>query len=352
MERVSAGAPSHSAHASEPRSSRAASISIVIPTQRRTAGLVRAARSALRQTGVDLGALELVIADNDQVPSARSTAELLAAEASFPVIYVHEPRSGVANARNAALSAAQGGFIAFLDDDQEAPAGWLAALLEVQARLGADAVFGPVQARIPADVIAHRAYFEHFFSHPGPKDTGLEVGHTACGNSLVRRAALPDARRPFSELRNQTGGEDDLLYGGMRAAGACFAWSPAAQIFEDPLPERLRLGYAIPRAFAYGHGPTVERAVSSPPDWAGVARWMAVGIAQALAFGLLAAGKWLVGAEDRAFALDRAARGLGKTLWWGPFNIQFYGLTPALESSGAASHRPGGGARGVQVPSR
>ena len=31
------------------------------------------------------------------------------------------------------------------------------------------------------------------------------------------------------------------------------------------------------------------------------------------------------GAKDYAFVLDKAARGLGKTVWWGPFKLQFYG---------------------------
>jgi hypothetical protein len=35
--------------------------------------------------------------------------------------------------------------------------------------------------------------------------------------------------------------------------------------------------------------------------------------------------KWLMARDDWAQALDRAARGLGKLLWWGPFKIRFYG---------------------------
>ena len=54
---------------------------------------------------------------------------------------------------------------------------------------------------------------------------------------------------------------------------------------------------------------------------------MALGLAQALAFGAYAAVKWLLRSPSFAFTLDRAARGLGKTLWWKPFKIQFYGLT-------------------------
>jgi hypothetical protein len=153
-----------------------------------------------------------------------------------------------------------------------------------------------------------------------------------CGDSLIRRAALPDPLRPFAEIRNQTGGEDDLLFGQMKAAGARFAWAPGAYVFEDPVPQRLTLGYTILRAFAYGHGPTVHCAASSPPDRAGVARWMVIGLGQAAFYGLVAAAKWLMRAPDRAFSLDRAARGLGKTLWWGPFRIRFYGL-PAPEQA-------------------
>jgi glycosyltransferase involved in cell wall biosynthesis len=307
------------------RGSSPADVSIVIPTQRRPQQLLRAARSALRQTGVDRRVLELVIADNDQTPSARPIAEQLAAEARFPVVYVHEPRPGVANVRNAAMTAAGGGLIAFLDDDEEAPDGWLAALLDVQLRFDADVVFGPVRARAPDHVVEHRAYLERFFSRVGPAEAGLSADYYGCGDSLVRRAALPDLRRPFSEVRNQTGGEDDLLFGAMKARGARFAWAPAAYVFEDPAPERLSLGYAIRRAFAYGHGPTSHCAASDPPDRLGVARWMAIGLGQAVVYGLAALGQWIVRAPDRAFSLDKAARGLGKTLWWGPFRVAFYG---------------------------
>ena len=241
------------------------------------------------------------------------------------MIYVHEPRSGVANVRNAAMEAAGGGLIAFLDDDEEAPEGWLAALLAARERFDADVVFGPVRARAPASVMRHRAYLEWFFSREGPAEAGLILDYFGCGDSLIRRAALPDPRRPFSAIRNQTGGEDDLLFGRMKAAGARFAWAPDAYVFEDPVPERLNLGYAILRAFAYGHGPTAHCAASSPPDRLGVARWMLIGAGQALFYGALALAQWLVRAPDRAFSLDRAARGLGKTLWWGPFRVNFYG---------------------------
>jgi succinoglycan biosynthesis protein ExoM len=299
-------------------------VSLIIPTQRRPEGLATAARSALAQARV--AAMELVIVDNDEGPSAEPFVRRLAAGAPCRVIYVHEPRPGVATARNAALAHSMGELIAFLDDDEEAPEGWLAALLATQQTFQSDAVFGPVRARLPDDVLRHRDYLERFFSRIGPAKSGPLVQPFGCGNSLVRRAALPSGIEPFSTARNQIGGEDNLLFQVMTDAGARFAWAAEAWVWEDPAPARLTLGYALRRAFAYGQAPASDCAARSPADALGVARWMAQGLVQAAAFGLLAAGKALIGAPDVANTLDLAARGLGKTLWGGPFHIAFYGL--------------------------
>ncbi|MET3664833.1 glycosyltransferase family 2 protein [Caulobacter sp. 1776] len=304
-----------------------ARVTIMIPTQRRPDGLAVAARSVFAQTGVDRAELELVIVDNDQIPSAKPVVDDLAKVAPFPVLYIHEPRPGVANARNAGMAKATGELIAFLDDDEEAPAGWLSALMAARERFNADVVFGPVKARAPDHIVEHRDYLERFFSREGPVEAQILDRHYGCGDSLIRRAALPDPVAPFSAERNHIGGEDDMLFGHMGAAGARFAWEPAAWVWEDPVPSRLNLSYTLARAFAYGQGPSSHCAAAAPADYLGVARWMVIGVGQALAFGVVAGFKWLTRAGDRAEWLDRAARGLGKTFWWGPFKIQFYGRT-------------------------
>lgn len=302
-------------------------VSIVIPTQRRPAGLATALASVLAQSGIDPTSVELVVADNDQVPSAQAVVEAAAEGAPFPVRYVHEPAPGVANVRNTALKAARGGLIAFLDDDQEAPAGWLAALLATQARHSADVVFAPVHARAPQSEPIYRPYFERFFSRLDRATEGPIDHFYGCGNSLLRRASLPGGDTPFAVERNQIGGEDDLLFGDMQAAGARFAWAPDAWVWEDPIPSRLTLRYTLARAFGYGQGPTEHCWSSTPRNLPGVAKWMLVGLAQTAVYGPVALAKWALRRPDRAQALDRAARGLGKTFWWGPFRLVFYGRT-------------------------
>ena len=208
---------------------------------------------------------------------------------------------------------------------EEAQPGWLAALTDAQRRYAADVVFGPVRARADWAKVGHRAYLERFFSRLGPAESGPLDHYYGCGDSLLRRASLPDPRRPFSAIRNHIGGEDDLLFGAMQVAGARFAWSAEAWVWEDPAPERLTLRYTALRAFAYGQGASAH--CSAAGDRLGVARWMILGAMQAAVFGAVSGVKWLIRSPSYAFSLDRAARGLGKTLWWKPFKIKFYGLS-------------------------
>lgn len=57
----------------------------------------------------------------------------------------------------------------------------------------------------------------------------------------------------------------------------------------------------------------------------GVGRWTAIGLGQAALYGLLAGLQGLLQSPRTVMTLHRAARGLGKVLWWGPFKIRFYG---------------------------
>jgi glycosyltransferase involved in cell wall biosynthesis len=304
-------------------------VSIIIPTQRRPHYLRNAAGSVLRQTlPPDLKA-ELVIVDNDPDASARAAADRLAHDAPFPVIYAHEPKPGVATARNAGMAAASGELIAFLDDDEEAPPDWLANLVATCDNLEADAVFGPIATRLPPHLSPYGPYFEAFFDRRGPASDSLIDIPFGCGNSLVVRKSLHDPLAPFPVARDHNGGEDDYVFSRMKSNGARFAFSARALVLEHPLPSRLTLSYTLLRAFAFGQGGTTHKRRQVGPH--GVALSMAIGACQFLVFGAAAAA--LKPFRPTAFArtAELAARGLGKVLWLEQFYPRLYGrIEPAV----------------------
>ncbi|HYC73707.1 glycosyltransferase family 2 protein [Brevundimonas sp.] len=300
-----------------------ADVAIIVPTLRRPESLERALRSLFAQTGVGDRISEIVVVDNDPSGSAAEGVDALRGLTPWPLVYVHAPRPGVATARNAGLAATRASLIAFLDDDEAASPGWLAALLEAQEATGADAVFGPITGRAPEAKPWLKPYLERFFGREGPDDTGLVETPFGCGNSLmVRATALPGAA-PFDSATDQAGGEDDALFAALQARGGRFGWAADAMVEEFAPAHRATLAYALARAFAYGQGPSQTAAASR--DWPAVLRWMVIGAGQTVVWGAGAALLALIRSPKRAELYDRTARGVGKLFWMKGFEPHFYG---------------------------
>src|SRR5258708_26106510 len=123
-------------------------ISIITPTYNRPDYLQRAIASCVTQQGVD-SSFEIIVVDNNPEGSARAQVEDIAARGPVPIRYVHEKRPGISHARNTGIAASSARYVVFLDDDEEADPGWLAAHLETMRRFGADIVVGAVHASFP-----------------------------------------------------------------------------------------------------------------------------------------------------------------------------------------------------------
>jgi len=300
-----------------------ADVAIIVPTLRRPESLERALRSLFAQTGVGERVSEIVVVDNDPVGSAAAMVEALAASSPWPLSYVHAPRPGVATARNAGLAATRSPLIAFLDDDEAASSGWLAALLKARTETGADAVFGPITGRAPDAPPWLKPYLERFFGREGPERTQVIDHPFGCGNSLmVRSTALPGPA-PFDTGTDQAGGEDDALFAALAARGGRFGWAADARVEEFAPAHRATLKYAVARAFAYGQGPSQTAAAAR--DWPGVARWMAIGAVQTMVWGAASAALTVIASPKRAEMYDLTARGVGKLFWMRGFEPHFYG---------------------------
>lgn len=300
-----------------------ARVAVVIPTLRRPESLTRALRSVFSQTGLAEHAAEIVVVDNDPAGTAAAPVDLLRADSPLPLTYVTAPKPGVATARNAGLAATDAPLIAFLDDDQEAEPGWLAALLSAQAATGADVVFGPIRGVAEGAPDWARAHLDAFFGREGPDEDRLIDKPWGCGNALLVRATALPGPTPFDVAADQLGGEDDALFARVKASGGRFGWAANARVSELAPPHRATMDYALRRAFAYGQGPSQEARARG--DWTGVLRWMAVGVVQVALWSLASAALWLLRRPSRARAMDKAARGLGKVLWAPVFEPRFYG---------------------------
>lgn len=301
-------------------------VTVVVPTFNRPESLHRAVESLFWQSARK-GGFRVLIVDNSREATARFAYDALDSRApeAIELTYLHCPEPGVANARNAAMDALATPLAAFLDDDQTAPIHWLEKLLEAHERFGAAVTFGPVLTTLPDGVTRHRAYFENFFARdPGHRD-GYIYKPWGCGNALLDTRQIPGAKPWFDARMNEVGGEDDVLFARIGEAGGKFAWAQAASVNEHPLPQRISLSYTLRRAFAYGQGPCTLARKSSPPKYASLLMWMAIGAGKFVLHGAAWLALRAASQPGRAFQLDAAIRGLGKVLFWK--KMRFYGTS-------------------------
>ena len=295
-------------------------VSVVIPTLERPLCLERALASLAAQTGLDDMRVEIVVVDNS--PQGLTAARL----AGRGFVVVHEPRMGVASARNAGVAAARGRWIAFLDDDEEAGPGWLAALVAVARRTGAAAVFGPIEARAEGghEIGPFRPYFSRQLTRADGADVTDLAALLGTNNSLFRADCLNGART-FDETLNETGGEDSLLLLQLARQGARFAFAARAPVIEWAPPRRLTWAYVRRRRFLSGQIRVFVRHMAAPRRWDVVLMWMGVGLAQFVLAGLAALALRLPAPQRAARAQAAAYGGLGKVFWSKSFRPALYG---------------------------
>jgi hypothetical protein len=309
-------------------------VSLVIPTLNRPASLRRALASARAQTGARDFAIEIVVVDN-------SPGGFEAAERGRGARWVHEPRPGVSNARNAGVRAARGRWVAFLDDDEEASPGWIAALVDVARRAGADAVFGPVEGRAegPRAIGGFAPYFSRRLRAPDGGDITRLAAYLGTNNSMFDRARCLNGEAPFDISLNETGGEDSLLLRRLALAGRRFAWAAGARVVEWAPPRRLTWAYARKRKFLSGQIRIFVGLMAAPWRWDLVAAWMAAGFAQCVAAGVAAVLTRPFWPELSGRLGATACGGLGKVLWQRPFRPALYGARGQISSKPASVSR-------------
>ena len=312
-------------------------ISVIIPTFRRPDLLPLAIESLLTQK-LTSAQYEIIAIDNS--PEGSAMSYLLNAQTRCPVqmTVIHEPRPGVAFARNTAFEAAKGDLIAFLDDDTYGDVNWLQALLDTRDKFNAAMVFGPTIMHANEAPFEHRAFIEKLFSRLGSNEDELinEFGGASC-SLHVRSIVFPD-NPPFPEHTNNIGGEDDAVFNAAIKRGAKVAWSAKGKVDENLVGYRANLKYAYRRSFSYGQGACYTIASSDHVNYAGIAWHMMIGLGQLTVYGLIGGLAWALRLPNRAQLLEPAVRGAGKIIWW--TKLEFYGAWMERQTRGQKAQEP------------
>jgi len=195
-------------------------------------------------------ALRVIVADNDETPSAEALVRAVAAEEGLTVAYVHAPARNISIARNACLAAAEAEWFAFIDDDETAAPDWIARLLAEAERGGWDAVLGPVKALYSDEAPAWLAAGDFHSTLPVEVDGRILKGYSC--NVLMRRAAITERGLTFKLELGRQGGEDDDFFYRLTDAGGAIGYAADAWTYEPVPPHRARLGWLLERSFRTG----------------------------------------------------------------------------------------------------
>ncbi|MDO1584181.1 glycosyltransferase [Rhizobium oryzicola] len=238
--------------------------------------------------------VRIIVADNDEVPSAEALVESLRARSPFDIFYVHCPKSNISIARNACLSASRADYLAFIDDDETASVEWLSQLLETASHTAADAVLGPVQAVYDDRAPAWMRVGDFHSTLPVFVDRSIRTGYT-CNVLLDLRSPRIRGRR-FALSLGQSGGEDTHFFTQVTDAGGRIAFAEKALVLE-PVPEkRARFGWLMKRRFRSGQ--THGRIVGAKNSTVGRLSQAALAGAKA-AFCLLGSAAYLLSPIER-----------------------------------------------------
>ena len=160
----------------------------------------------------------------------------------LPIVYVHEPRQGLSNARNAGLGGAHGRLIIFTDDDVKPCPGWLAAYWAAYQAMPRGCYFGgPVESEFesgrPDEELLQIAMpsVKGMDWGPGPrrliKGEDFAGANWACPTEAVAAAGGFDTSLGLDpSLSYMRGGEETDIMRRLRSAGVVPWYLPEARL--------------------------------------------------------------------------------------------------------------------------
>lgn len=225
-------------------------ITIIICTLHRPQQLEAALLSCLALRHLDTYGVEIVVVDNSPDADGREVVSRLADAGMALIRHVHEPRVGIAYARNSGIAAAQGPLIAFVDDDMRLSPQWLGCVMRRMTDGKADALICAITPRAddPGRVADPRALAMYRRDLGLPEGSRVRVkpsGHipgAGAGNSVLRRATCVTEAEPFDPAFGN-GGEDTDFFLRLGRRVPEILWSADSMAYETVSPTRVSMNF-------------------------------------------------------------------------------------------------------------
>jgi glycosyltransferase involved in cell wall biosynthesis len=225
-------------------------VTVVIPTRNRASLLLDALRSLARQD-YSQDRYEIVVIDDGSTDATVEVVLRFSQATTAPLVrLLRQAPKNQSVARNRGVDDARGSLIAFLDDDELVPVGWLSSLVDATFKYpDADCFGGPCRIRFEGRPprLCRKCWPGE--GHKDLGDTEHRVAWVAAGNMMIRRRAFERAGR-FNE--SLTYGEEAEWGHRLNAAGGRIMYLPPAWILHRRTPNMLRLRSRLRKAFSTG----------------------------------------------------------------------------------------------------
>jgi GT2 family glycosyltransferase len=225
--------------------------SVIVPTRHRP-DYLRVALESLAVQDVRSSAYEVLVVDDGPSPTTRDVAEQVALRTGARIGYVErEGVPGLNSARNTGIAASESPFVVFVDDDVEAPKGWLRELLDGRLRHPEHLVFGgPIRVRLEGSRL-------RMCGREAPPITTLDHGLRDLEIELVWGANMAIDRKAF-ELAGlfdpgvPYGFDEDMWERRLREAGGRIMYIARAGLVHRRDSDDARLGRLVRAAYRRG----------------------------------------------------------------------------------------------------
>ncbi len=226
-------------------------VDVLVCTYRRTELLIKTL-DGIARAATAVGAVRIVVVDNDHEQSAREVVRQWALQSTLRIDYLIQPVQNISLTRNAALTSVTAPWIAMIDDDEIPDNNWLASLLVAAENFGADVVFGPVISEFSPDAPVWATRSSLFQRKRFTTGTVIALQEARTGNVLLRASRLTQDMFRFDASLGLSGGEDSEFFSRLSKASYRMIWCDNACVREWTPSNRTTVAWVMKRAFRVG----------------------------------------------------------------------------------------------------